>query len=108
MVPKDIRLTLLSTWLEALYDDFGWMKRASRSIDKKLVEDGLSQTILTLPLGQQQTILLKWFDRFLNKGDDCPNIQGAFEIWWRRAFIRQYTGEQENSELQITVYDSSN
>lgn len=108
LVPKDIRLTLLSTWLEALYDDFGWMKRASRSIDKKLVEDGLSQTILTLPLGQQQTILLKWFDRFLNKGDDCPNIQGAFEIWWRRAFIRQYTGEQENSELQITVYDSSN
>ncbi|KAM7278367.1 hypothetical protein ACFE04_005501 [Oxalis oulophora] len=105
LVPKETRYSLLSTWLEALYDDFGWMKRAGRPLDRKLVEDGLSQTILTLPLVQQQAILLNWFDRFLNKGDDCPNIQRAFEVWWRRAFIRQYGGEQENSQLQITVYD---
>ncbi|KAA8543964.1 hypothetical protein F0562_021859 [Nyssa sinensis] len=52
LVPKDTRYSLLSTWLEALYEDFGWMKRACRSVDKKLVEDGLSQTILTLPLPQ--------------------------------------------------------
>lgn len=105
LVPKDTRYSLLSTWLEALYDDFGWMRRASRSVDKKLVEDGLSQTILTLPLPQQQAILLNWFDRFLNKGDDCPNIQRAFEVWWRRAFIRQYVPE---SHLQITVCDYPN
>ncbi|XWS53215.1 hypothetical protein CRYUN_Cryun11dG0138800 [Craigia yunnanensis] len=54
LVPKDSRFSLLSTWLEALYEDFGWMRRASRSVDKKLVEDGLSQTILTLTLRQQQ------------------------------------------------------
>lgn len=108
LVPKESRVSLLSTWLEALYDDFGWMRRASRSVDKKLVEDGLSQTILTLPLQQQQTILLNWFDRFLNKGDDCPNIQRAFEVWWRRAFIRQYVAEQDNSQLQITVCDYPN
>ncbi|KAK9279511.1 hypothetical protein L1049_013190 [Liquidambar formosana] len=105
LVPKDARFSLLSTWLEALYEDFGWMKRASRSVDKKLVEDGLSQTILTLPLQQQQAILLNWFDRFLNKGDDCPNIQKAFEVWWRRAFIRQYVADQDNSQLQITICD---
>ncbi|KAL6967419.1 hypothetical protein U1Q18_033228 [Sarracenia purpurea var. burkii] len=105
LVPKDIRYSLLDTWLEALYEDFGWMKRASRSVDKKLVEDGLSQTILTLPLPQQQAILLNWFHRFLNKGDDCPNIQRAFEVWWRRAFIRQYMAE---SQLQITVSDYPN
>ncbi|GFZ17954.1 BTB/POZ domain-containing protein [Actinidia rufa] len=105
LVPKDIRYSLLSTWLEALYDDFGWMRRASRSIDKKLVEDGLGQTILTLPLPQQQAILINWFNRFLNKGDDCPNIQKAFEVWWRRAFIRQYVSE---SQLQITVCDYPN
>ncbi|GFZ20550.1 BTB/POZ domain-containing protein [Actinidia rufa] len=29
LVPKDIRYSLLSTWLEALYDDLGWMRRAS-------------------------------------------------------------------------------
>ncbi|KAH7836795.1 hypothetical protein Vadar_005787 [Vaccinium darrowii] len=101
LVPKDIRYSLLSTWLEALYEDFGWMRRANRSFDKKLVEDGLSQTILTLPLPQQQSILLNWFHRFLNKGDDCPNIQRAFEVWWRRAFIRQYVAE---SQLQITGF----
>ncbi|EOY34233.1 hypothetical protein QUC31_018532 [Theobroma cacao] len=103
LVPKDSRFSLLSTWLEALYEDFGWMRRASRSVDKKLVEDGLSKTILTLSLRQQQVILLSWFDRFLNKGDDCPNIQTAFEVWWRRAFIRQYTDVQDSSQLQITV-----
>ena len=108
LVPKDTRFSLLSTWLEALYEDFAWMRRACRSVDKKLVEDGLSQTILTLPLPQQQAILLTWFDRFLNKGDDCPNIQRAFEVWWRRAFIRQYVSEHDNSQLQITVCDYPN
>jgi len=105
LVPKEIRFSLLSTWLEALYEDFGWMRRASRAVDRKLVEDGLSQTILTLPLLQQQAVLLNWFDRFLNKGDDCPNIQKAFEIWWRRAFIRQYSAESDNSQLQIALSD---
>lgn len=108
LVPKDNRYSLLSTWLEALYEDFGWMRRACRSVDKKLVEDGLGQTILTLPLPQQQAILLNWFDRFLNKGDDCPNIQRAFEVWWRRAFIRQYVSGQDNSQLQITVCEYPN
>lgn len=102
LVPKETRFALLSTWLEALYDDFGWMRMAGKSIDRKLIEEGLSQTILTLPLPQQQSILLKWFDRFLNRGDDCPNIQRAFEIWWRRAFVKQYAIE---SQLQITVCD---
>ncbi|GFS34152.1 pectin methylesterase 3 [Actinidia rufa] len=48
LMPKDIRYSLLSTWLEVLYDDFGWTSRAGRSMDKRLVEDGLGQTILTL------------------------------------------------------------
>ncbi|OIV99361.1 hypothetical protein TanjilG_17171 [Lupinus angustifolius] len=104
-VSKEIRFSLLSTWLEPLYEDFGWMRRASRTVDKKLVEDGLSQTILTLPLLQQQAVLMNWFDRFLNKGDDCPNIQKAFEIWWRRAFIRNYSPEHNNTQLQITICD---
>ncbi|XP_060170220.1 BTB/POZ domain-containing protein At5g60050 [Lycium barbarum] len=102
LVPKDVRYCLLSTWLESLYDDFGWMKRAGRSIDKNLVEEGLGQTILTLSLAQQQTILLNWFDRFLNKGDDCPNIQRAFEVWWKRSFVKQYTVD---SELQLALCD---
>ncbi|KVI03582.1 BTB/POZ domain-containing protein At5g60050 [Cynara cardunculus var. scolymus] len=102
LVPKETRVSLLSTWLEALYDDFGWMKRGSRNGDRRLIEDGISQIILTLPLLQQQAFLMSWFDRFLEKGDDCPNIQRAFEIWWRRAFVRQPVVEPQ---LQITVCD---
>nr|GEY87461.1 hypothetical protein [Tanacetum cinerariifolium] len=105
LVPKETRVALLSTWLEALYDDFGWMKRGSRMGDRRLIEDGLCQIILTLPLSQQQTFLMSWFDRFLEKGDDCPNIQRAFEIWWRRAFVRQPVVEPQ---LQITVCDYPN
>ncbi|KAK4779486.1 hypothetical protein SAY87_015592 [Trapa incisa] len=89
LIPWEIRLSLLLTWLEGLYEDFGWMKRASRSMDRKLVEEGLGQTILTLPMSHQQAIMLDWIDRYLNKGDDCPNIQRAFEIWWKRAFVKQ-------------------
>lgn len=102
LVPKETRSGLLSTWLEALYDDFGWMKRDSRTLHRRLIEDGLSQIILTLPLSQQEAFLMSWFGRFLEKGDDCPNIQRAFEIWWRRAFVRQPVAEPQ---LQITVCD---
>ena len=52
-----------------------WITRSDRFVDKKLVEEGHSQTILTLPLLQQQTFLLTWFDHFISKGSDCPNIQ---------------------------------
>ncbi|ONK67831.1 uncharacterized protein A4U43_C05F4240 [Asparagus officinalis] len=105
LVSKNARFSLLQTWLEALYNDFGWMKRACRAIDKNLVEDGLCKTILTLPMAQQQAILLRWFDRYLKKGDDCPNLQRAFEVWWRRTFIRRYGRVWDQSEMQIAVCD---
>ncbi|KAJ6792131.1 BTB/POZ domain-containing protein [Iris pallida] len=103
LVSKDARFSFLRTWLEALYDDFGWMKRTCRTFDKKTLEEGLCNTILTLSMAQQQDILLRWFDRFLKKGDDCPNIQRAFEVWWRRAFIRRYEGNHDQAQLQIAV-----
>lgn len=88
LASKDIRFMLLQNWLQPLMDDFGWMQRACKGLDRKVVEEGISQTILTLPLKQQQTIMLAWFDRFLRNGDECPNLQRAFEIWWRRTFVR--------------------
>lgn len=94
LASKEVRCLLLQTWLEPFYDDFGWMRRASNGLDRHLIEDGLSNTILTLPLAWQQEILLSWFDRFLNSGEDCPNIQRGFQVWWRRAFWRRY-GESE-------------
>lgn len=89
LASKDVRCMLMQTWLVPFYDDFGWMKRASKGLDRHLIEVGLSNTILTLPLSWQQEILLGWFDRFLNSGVDCPNLQRGFEAWWRRAFWRR-------------------
>ncbi|CAA7031222.1 unnamed protein product [Microthlaspi erraticum] len=56
LVKREARFTVLKTWLEAMYDDFGWMRRSS--MDWKVVEDGLSQMILTLSLSQQQVVLM--------------------------------------------------
>ncbi|PRQ17619.1 putative chromatin remodeling & transcription regulator BTB-POZ family [Rosa chinensis] len=103
LASKDVRFLLLRTWLVPFYDDFGWMRRASKGLDRHLIEDGLSNTILTLPLAWQQEILLAWFNRFLNSGEDCPNIQRGFEVWWRRSFWRR-NGEQERPRpLRITA-----
>ncbi|KAJ6341767.1 hypothetical protein OIU78_009840 [Salix suchowensis] len=103
LASKEARCLLLQTWLVPFYDDFCWMRRGSKGLDRHLIEDGLSNTILTLPLAWQQDILLAWFDRFLNSGEDCPNIQRGFEVWWRRAFWRR-SGEQERRRpIRITT-----
>lgn len=106
LASKEARWMLLKTWLVPFYEDFGWMKRGSKGIDRHLVEEGLSNTILTLPLPWQQEVLMSWFDRFLNNGDDCPNIQRGFEVWWRRAFWRR-NGEPERIPRQMRVANAS-
>ncbi|PWA94812.1 BTB/POZ domain-containing protein [Artemisia annua] len=99
LASKESRCLLLQTWLVPFYDDFTWMRRGSRGLDRHLIEEGLSNTILTLPLAWQQEILMSWFDRFLNSGDDCPNIQRGFEVWWKRAF---WKNPEAKRELHIT------
>ncbi|XP_051137667.1 BTB/POZ domain-containing protein At1g63850-like [Andrographis paniculata] len=111
LASKEGRCSLLQTWLAPFYDDFGWMRRAGKGLDRNLVEEGLSNTILTLPMSWQQEILLAWFDRFVNSGDDCPNIQRGFEVWWRRAFSKQRNGNgngdlKKPQEMRITVEKS--
>lgn len=101
LASKDARCALLQMWLVPFYEDFGWMRRASKGLDKHLIEDGLSNTILTLPLAWQQEILMSWFDRFLNSGDDCPNIQRGFEVWWRRAFWRRNVEPERPRQIRV-------
>ncbi|KAA8522434.1 hypothetical protein F0562_013205 [Nyssa sinensis] len=103
LASKDARCLLLQTWLVPFYEDFGWMRRASKGLDRHLIEDGLSNTILTLPLAWQQEILMSWFDRFLNSGDDCPNIQRGFEVWWRRAFWRRNGEPERPRQMRVTT-----
>ncbi|XP_014509947.1 BTB/POZ domain-containing protein At3g50780 [Vigna radiata var. radiata] len=87
---KETRRLLLQTWLQPLMNDYNWLQHGCRSFDRKVVEEGIGRTILTLPLEDQQSILLSWFQSFLKSGDSCPNLQRAFEVWWRRTFIRPY------------------
>ncbi|XP_021718537.1 BTB/POZ domain-containing protein At3g50780-like [Chenopodium quinoa] len=93
---KDTRHMLLQTWLEPLTNDYSWLNHGCRSFDRKVVEEGIGRTILTLPLEEQQSILLFWLSNFLKSGDNCPNLQRAFEVWWRRTFIRPYAEPRVN------------
>ncbi|KHN36167.1 BTB/POZ domain-containing protein [Glycine soja] len=94
---KNTRQFLLQTWLQPLINDYNWLQHGCRSFDRKLVEEGIGRTILTLPLEDQQSILLSWVGSFLKTGDGCPNLQRAFEVWWRRTFIRPYVEGQSNA-----------
>lgn len=107
ILPKNVKYELLEVWLDALYDDFGWMKRVSKGMDKNVVEDGVCKTILTLSMQQQEILLMRWLDQFLKRGNDCPNLQRAFEVWWRRAFVRRYEAHCDEPGLQIALYDYS-
>ncbi|KAF3786607.1 BTB/POZ domain-containing protein [Nymphaea thermarum] len=93
--PKDTRCLLLEKWLQPLIDDYTWLLHACRSFDGKLVEEGVGRTILTLPLENQQSVLLSWLGNFLKIGSNCPNLQQAFEVWWKRAFVRPSLEEQQ-------------
>ncbi|KAJ0253658.1 BTB/POZ domain-containing protein [Hirschfeldia incana] len=99
---KDTRLLLLTTWLQPLFKDYNWLQHGCRSFDGKLVEEGIGRTILTLPLEDQQRILMSWLGSFLNGGDGCPNLQRAFEVWWRRSFVRPYSDRQVSSGVSRT------
>ncbi|KMZ65633.1 BTB/POZ domain-containing protein [Zostera marina] len=97
MLPsKDTRYMLLHIWLQPLIEDYNWLQHGCRSFDRKVVEEGIGKTILTLPLEDQQSMLLSWLGSFLKVGDNCPNLQRAFEVWWRRTFIRPHFEQQSN------------
>ena len=94
---KETRRRLLDVWLQPLMDDYRWLQHGCRWFDRTVVEDGVGQTILTLPLEDQQAVLLAWLGRFLKAGDGCPNLQRAFEVWWRRTFVRPYAEQPGSS-----------
>ncbi|MQL73298.1 hypothetical protein Taro_005624 [Colocasia esculenta] len=104
---KDTRQLLLQVWLQPLIDDYNWLLHSCRSFDRNVVEEGIGKTILTLPLEDQQSILLLWLGSFFKIGDSCPNLQRAFEVWWRRTFIRPYMEQQGNAPLSDETRSST-
>ncbi|KAK1421997.1 hypothetical protein QVD17_24815 [Tagetes erecta] len=100
LASKDTRHLLLKTWLQPLIDDYRWLQHACKSFDRKVVDEGIGRTILTLPLEDQQIIFLGWLSSFLKEGgDNCPNLQKAFEVWWRRTFVTPYMERSTSQAL---------
>ena len=84
----DIRSLLFQGWFSTMLLDFGWLQRCSKGLDIRSLEENLGRGLLTLPLRQQQSLFEEWFQFYATKGAECPNLIRAFQVWWRRSFIR--------------------
>ncbi|KAL6638239.1 hypothetical protein ACP70R_025811 [Stipagrostis hirtigluma subsp. patula] len=86
--PSDSRSQLFYGWFRPMLMDFGWLQRCSKGLDVRVLEENLGQALLTLPLQQQQSLFEEWFRCFASRGTECPNLSRAFQVWWRRSFVR--------------------
>lgn len=86
--PSETRLGLLQVWFRPMLSDFGWLQRCKKGLDMKALEEAMGQALLTLPLKEQYPLFMDWFHCFSKHGPDCPNLSKAFQIWWRRSFLK--------------------
>ncbi|WOL18773.1 hypothetical protein Cni_G27570 [Canna indica] len=86
--PGGMRFSILQSWFRPMLSDFGWLQRCSKGLDMRMLEESLGQVILTLTLKQQQMLFEQWFRCFAGHGTECPNLSKAFQVWWRRSFVR--------------------
>ncbi|XP_004502936.1 BTB/POZ domain-containing protein At2g13690 [Cicer arietinum] len=84
----EARSGLLQSWFAPMLLDFGWLQRCRKGLDIKVLQEAMGQALLTLPLKQQHTLFMEWFHHFSRHGTECPNLSKAFQIWWRRSFLR--------------------
>lgn len=84
----EARSGLLQAWFRPMLLDFGWLQRCRKGLDIKVLQEAMGQTLLTLPLNQQHKLFMEWFRHFSSHGTECPNLSKAFQIWWRRSFLR--------------------
>uniref|UniRef100_A0A803PJ84 At3g05675-like ankyrin-like domain-containing protein n=1 Tax=Cannabis sativa TaxID=3483 RepID=A0A803PJ84_CANSA len=82
------RSGLLQAWFGPMLLDFGWLQRCRKGLSMKVLEEAMGQALLTLPLKQQYVLFMDWFRDFSKHGTECPNLSKAFQIWWRRSFLR--------------------
>lgn len=85
---SDSRLGLIRAWFRPMLLDFGWLQRCKKGLDMKALEEAMGQALLTLPLKEQYVLFMDWFCCFSKHGTECPNLSKAFQIWWRRSFLR--------------------
>ncbi|XP_052190722.1 BTB/POZ domain-containing protein At2g13690 [Diospyros lotus] len=85
---SETRLALLQAWFNPMLLDFGWLQRCRKGLDVRALEEAMGQALLTLPLKQQYGLFMEWFRCFSKQGAECPNLSKAFQVWWRRSFLR--------------------
>ncbi|KAM7257075.1 hypothetical protein ACFE04_012816 [Oxalis oulophora] len=85
---SEARSGLFESWFVPMLSDFGWLQRCKKGLDIKTLEEAIGQTLLTLPLKQQYALFMEWFRCFSKNGTECPNLSKAFQIWWRRSFLK--------------------
>ena len=86
--PAQVRFKVLRAWFGPMLEDFGWLQRCPRGLDLRAVEESMGRAILTLPLPEQEELLVDWFASY-SAAADCPNLSRSFQIWWRRSFLRR-------------------
>ncbi|KAG9457282.1 hypothetical protein H6P81_001790 [Aristolochia fimbriata] len=91
------RYSVLHSWFSPMLGDFGWLQRCSKGLDVRELEEAMGQALLTLPMKQQQRLFMEWFACFSKKGAECPNLSRAFQIWWRRSFLRNSRNSLQSS-----------
>jgi hypothetical protein len=84
----DVRSLLFYGWFSIMLLDFGWLQRCPKGLDVRSLEENLGRGLLTLPLRQQQGLFEEWFQFYASRGTECPNLIRAFQVWWRRSFVR--------------------
>ncbi|KAL0332668.1 UNVERIFIED_CONTAM: BTB/POZ domain-containing protein [Sesamum calycinum] len=77
-----------SPMVSPMLSDFGWLQRCKKGLDMKALEEAMGQALLTLPLKEQYSLFMDWFQCFSKHGSECPNLSKSFQIWWRRSFLR--------------------
>jgi hypothetical protein len=82
------RFGVFQAWFRPMLADFSWLRRYPKGLNVTALEEGIGQALLTLTLEQQQALFLEWFGAFGSHGRECPDLMRAFQVWWRRSFVR--------------------
>ncbi|OVA06798.1 BTB/POZ-like [Macleaya cordata] len=98
---SESRCGVFQAWFGPMLLDYGWLQRCRKGLDVKVLEESMGQALLMLPMKHQHVLFMEWFQSYSRHGAECPNLSKAFQIWWRRSFLRgsrSHTVELESSE----------
>ncbi|MCL7045904.1 hypothetical protein MKW94_012429 [Papaver nudicaule] len=88
LCPSEYRCGVFRTWFGPMLSDYGWLQRCRKGLDVKVLEESMGQALLMLPMKHQHELFMEWFESYSKHGAKCPNLSSAFQIWWRRSFLR--------------------